>query len=322
MKLVELIRGMDMKIDLTKETISMLDKTLDEKIAYINQETWINYPLAQNTLNQFENILKHEQGKTRVTSVLLVGSPNNGKTSILQRFIDLHPSYDLFATNPEKLTKEFFEKYNATGIPLIYIVSPSEPSETRLYGEILKSINTPFKESESVSRKQYLVEYYLGILNVEMLIIDEIHNILSGSVARQKQMLNAIKNLSNNLKIPIILSGTKDALRAVSTDTQISSRFRPAYLTKWKMDKNYVNLLATILTTLPLSKESDILNPKTAQEILNISDGNIGDIIGLLKKATIYALKNNKEKITIDEIKNCGYSSTANTKQYEALLDI
>ncbi|MDD5405609.1 MAG: TniB family NTP-binding protein [Sulfurovaceae bacterium] len=311
-----------MKIDLTKETISMLDKTLDEKIAYINQETWINYPLAQNTLNQFENILKHEQGKTRVTSVLLVGSPNNGKTSILQRFIDLHPSYDLFATNPEKLTKEFFEKYNATGIPLIYIVSPSEPSETRLYGEILKSINTPFKESESVSRKQYLVEYYLGILNVEMLIIDEIHNILSGSVARQKQMLNAIKNLSNNLKIPIILSGTKDALRAVSTDTQISSRFRPAYLTKWKMDKNYVNLLATILTTLPLSKESDILNPKTAQEILNISDGNIGDIIGLLKKATIYALKNNKEKITIDEIKNCGYSSTANTKQYEALLDI
>ena len=82
-------------------------------------------------------------------------------------------------------------------------------------------------------------QYYLDLLNVDMLIIDEIHNILSGSIAKQKQVLNAIKNLSNHLKIPIVLSGTKDALRAVSTDTQISSRFRPIYLKKWKMDKEF-----------------------------------------------------------------------------------
>jgi len=309
-------------IELTQDTKAMLDKSLDEKIAYITKENWINYPLAQNILNQLEDIITYEQGKDRVTSILLVGSSNNGKTSLLKRFAELHPPYDLFKTNPEKLTKEFFEKYHATGIPVKYIIAPSEPSETRLYSTILDSINAPFKDSDNTAKKQYLVEYYLEMLNVNMLVIDEIHNILSGSVAKQKQMLNAIKNMSNNLKIPIILSGTKDALRAISTDTQISSRFRPVYLTKWRMDKDYVALLATILATLPLKKESDILNSKTAQEILNISEGYIGDIVSLLKKAAIYALQNSKEKITINEIKECGYMSMDNVKKSINLQDI
>lgn len=307
-------------IELTQETTAMLDKNLDDKIAYIAKENWINYPLAQSILKQLEDILTYEQGKDRVTSILLVGSSNNGKTSLLQRFTELHPPYDLFKTNPKKLTKEFFEKYHATGIPVKYIIAPSEPSETRLYSTILNSVNAPFRESDNTAKKQYLVEYYLEMLNINMLVIDEIHNILSGSVAKQKQMLNAIKNLSNNLKIPIILSGTKDALRTISTDTQISSRFRPVYLTKWKMDKDYVALLATILTTLPLKKESDILNPKTAQEILNISEGYIGDIVALLKKAAIYALQTNKEKITINEIRECGYISMDNVKKSISLL--
>ncbi len=311
-----------MKINLTDETKAVLDKSLDERIAYIKQDNWINYPDAQNIIEELEEILKYEQGKNRVTSILLVGSSNNGKTSLLNRLIELHPPFDLFKTNVEKLTKEFFDKYKATGIPVKYIVAPSEPSENRLYTTILDSINAPFKHNESTAKKQYLVEYYLELLNIEMLVIDEIHNVLSGSVARQKQVLNAIKNLSNNLKIPVVLAGTKDALRVISTDMQISSRFRPMYLKKWKMDKDYVSLLATILTTLPFTQDSDILNSKTAYEILTISDGYIGDIVALIKKASIFALKNNRDKLTLKDIKECGYSSMLNARKSISLQDI
>ena len=311
-----------MKIKLTNETQQILDCSIEERIAFISKEKWINYPLAQNIINELEDILKYEQDKTRVTSVLLVGSSHNGKTSILERLIELHPPYDYYATNPEKLTEQFFEKYNATGIPVHYIMAPGEPKETRLYSNILHSLNAPYRESDNVAKKQYLVEYYLKLLNVNMLIIDEIHNVLSGPVARQKQVLNAIKNLSNTLKIPIVLAGTKDALRVISTDTQISSRFRPLYLKKWKMNQDYVNLLATIISTLPLKEDSDILNPKTAQEILNISEGYIGDILGLIKKAAIYALRNQKEYIDFEDIRNCKYSSSLETNKVRDLSDI
>lgn len=309
-------------IKLTKEASNLLGKSNEERIAYISEDRWINYPLAQDIIDILESIKTYEKNKTRVTSILLVGSSNNGKTSLLNEFMRRHPNYDFYSENPDKLTKEFFDKYTATGIPALFILAPSEPSETRLYSNILNSIYAPFKERDTIARKQYLVEYYLELLNVDMLIIDEIHNILSGSISKQKQVLNAIKNLSNHLRIPIVLSGTKDALRAVSTDTQISSRFRPVYLKKWKMDKEYVSLLATFLSTLPLKKESQILTHNTAMEILEISDGYIGDIIGLLKKASIYAINSGSERISLKEITECDYNSIPKVNKSINLQDI
>ena len=277
---------------------------------------------AEEVIQTLESIKTYEKNKTRVTRILLVGSSNNGKTSLLEEFVRRNPSYDYYSENSDKLTKEFFDNYNAIGIPALSILAPNEPNESRLYSNILNKIFAPFNERDSVARKQYLVHYYLNLLNVDMLIIDEIHNILSGSIAKQKQVLNAIKNLSNHLKIPIVLSGTKDALRAVSTDTQISSRFRPIYLRKWKMDKEFVSLLATFIKTLPLKKESIVLTSNTAMEILEISDGNIGDIVGLLKKAAIYAIESESERITLKEIRECGYISMSNVNKIVELSDI
>ncbi|MFX4238772.1 TniB family NTP-binding protein [Aliarcobacter butzleri] len=307
---------------LTNEAQEIINKTNEERIAYISEDRWIHYPQAEEIIQALENIKTYEKNKTRVTSILLVGSSNSGKTSLLEEFVRRNPSYDYYSENSDKLTKEFFDNYNAMGIPALSILAPNEPNESRLYSNILNKIFAPFNERDSVARKQYLVEYYLDLLNVDMLIIDEIHNILSGSVAKQKQILNAIKNLSNHLKIPIVLSGTKDALRTVSTDTQISSRFRPIYLKKWKMDKEFVSLLATFLKTLPLKKESTILTVNTSMEILEISDGNIGDIVGLLKKAAIYAIKSESERITLKEIKECGYISMSNVNKIVEMSDI
>ena len=307
---------------LTNEAQEIINKTNEERITYISEDRWIHYPQAEEIIQTLESIKTYEKNKTRVTSILLVGSSNNGKTSLLEEFVRRNPSYDYYSENSDKLTKEFFDNYNAIGIPALSILAPNEPNESRLYSNILNKIFAPFNERDSVARKQYLVEYYLNLLNVDMLIIDEIHNILSGSIAKQKQVLNAIKNLSNHLKIPIVLSGTKDALRAVSTDTQISSRFRPIYLKKWRMDKEFVSLLATFLKTLPLKKESTILTVNTSMEILEISDGNIGDIVGLLKKAAIYAIKSQSERITLKEIKECGYISMSNVNKIVELSDI
>ena len=134
--------------------------------------------------------------------------------------------------------------------------------------------------------------------------------------------MDTIKNLSNQLKIPIVLSGTKDALRAISTNSQISSRFRPMYLTKWKMNKDFITLLATILSMLPLKKKSNILNKNAAELVLEMSEGYIGEIINLLKESAIYAIRTGSEQITIDELKKCDFNSLKNVHKNESLKDI
>ena len=69
-----------------------------------------------------------------------------------------------------------------------------------------------------------------------MLIIDEIHHILAGNLNRQKGFLNVIKYLGNELEIPVVGVGTRDAYRAIQTDPQLANRFEPAVLPRWELD--------------------------------------------------------------------------------------
>lgn len=309
-------------IELTKEAKDLCVKTDNERLDYISLEHWINYPIADNILQKMEDLIKYERNKFRVTSMLLVGSSNNGKTSLLQRFIQIHSDYDLNVCTLDNAQENYFNEYNATGRPIIYILAPTEITESRLYSEILRTINAEFKERDVTSSKKALVEYYFKNLNVEMLIIDEIHNILGGTPLKRNSFMDAIKNLSNSLRIPIVLSGTKDSLRAISTNTQISSRFRPVYLTKWKKDKDFISLIATIVSMLPLKKESNVLNTEVADYILKITEGYIGEIIGLLKSSAIYAIRTGSERITIKELKNCDFNSLYNVHKTVNLKEL
>jgi GTPase SAR1 family protein len=313
-----------MNIELTEETKKILGGSDEERIKYINEEYWIDYPIAQNILEKMEDIYNFGHGKTRYISILLVGGSNNGKTSLLKQFLEKHPPYDynINGEQPDWITDEFFDKYTGIGRPVLYVISPTEPSESRLYSIILEQLNIPYKTRDSLDVKAKLVEYYLKALSVRVLVIDEIHNILNGSPARQKQIMSAIRDLSSKLKMPVILAGVKEALRAVNTEDQISSRYRPEYLTKWKMDKDYISLLATTISKLPLKKQSTIINKDDAQEIIELCNGYIGEIVNLIKAAAVYAIKTGSERVTIKEIKECGFNTLQNIHKTMNLKDI
>ncbi len=313
-----------MNIELREETKKILGCSNEERIKYINEEYWIDYPIAQNILEKMEDIYNFGYGKTRYISILLVGGSNNGKTSLLKQFLEKHPPYDynIDGEQPDWITDEFFDKYTGIGRPVLYVISPTEPSESRLYSIILEQLNIPYKTRDSLDVKAKLVEYYLKALSVRVLVIDEIHNIINGSPARQKQIMSAIRDLSSKLKMPVILAGVKEALRAVNTEDQISSRYRPEYLTKWKMDKDYISLLATTISKLPLKKQSTIINKDDAQEILELCNGYIGEIVNLIKAAAVHAIKTGSERVTINEIKECGFNTLQNIHKTMNLKDI
>lgn len=312
-----------MNINMTPKTREVLERSDEERIAYIIQEYWIDYPVANRILEKMEDVFNYGYGQTRTISILLVGSSNNGKTTLLKEFVKMHPPYDYnIEKAPEEISDDFFDEYTGVGIPVIYTIAPTEPSENRLYSIILEQLNVPYKVRDTTDSKAALVRHYLKALNTRILIIDEIHNILNGSTARQRQTMSAIRDLSSKLKMPVILSGVKEALRAVNTEDQISSRYRPEYLTKWKKDQDYVNLLATVVKRLPLKKRSSIVNPESAVEIFDMSGGYIGEIVNLIKAAAIYAIKSGSEQITMKEIHECGFNTLKNVHKRMNLEDI
>jgi len=184
------------------------------EIIYDKEDSFILYPAAQRILSKLEELLI-EPKKTRMPCLLIVGDGNNGKTSIIKEFFKSHmPTDGIYSV----------------AVPVIIIQSPPKPDIAMLYDSILDEILISFKKRDSLSKKESEITYYLCKYGTKMLIIDEIHNILSGSVSKQKEFMNAVKNISNKLSIPIVLVGTQDILPDINTDFQISSRFKLIYL--------------------------------------------------------------------------------------------
>ncbi|WP_456395879.1 TniB family NTP-binding protein [Desulfurobacterium sp.] len=122
----------------------------------------------------------------------------------------------------------------------------------------------------------------------------------SGVLARRF----SIKSLTNRLWIPIVLVGTKDVLIAVETDDEVKRRFDPYKLEPWTMNKDFLKLLKTIETTLPLKLPSYMWkNRELAEWLLERTDGILSEIIHLIKLGAREAILSGEEKITLEVVK-------------------
>ena len=134
-------------------------------------------------------------------------------------------------------------------------------------------------------------------INLRVLVIDEVHNLLTGPVNKQRLFLNVLKYLSNDLQIPLVGLGTKDALRAIQADPQLANRFEPVALPRWRLDRDFLRLLASFGRALPLRERSPLTEERLARKLLALSEGNLGELSTLLNAAAIYAARTGIERI-------------------------
>jgi hypothetical protein len=117
-----------------------------------------------------------------------------------------------------------------------------------------------------------------------MLVIDEIHSLLAGSFREQRIILNAIRFLANDLRIPLVCAGTNDAKQALMTDQQLADRFEAAELPAWENDSAFQQLLLSFESILPLRLPSDFRDPKVQQRILTLTEACWFAFAGSLKR--------------------------------------
>jgi hypothetical protein len=111
-----------------------------------------------------------------------VAETNNGKTTIALRFARLHPA-------------EHDPDNNRSRVPVLLLQASLAPDEGRFYNSILEALHAPYRPSEGAGKEEVQV---LRTVGLRRLIIDEIHNLLAGSLARQRHFLNVVKYLGTS----------------------------------------------------------------------------------------------------------------------------
>lgn len=275
------------------QTVALLPNA--ERIAHIRTDRWIGYTKAQQVLTKLEDLFTRPQ-RQRMSNLLLIGPTNNGKSMIIEKFRRAHG-------------REQAEGSAHETIPLLTMQMPSDPSIARFYTTLLAALHAPLRPRARVAELEPLALNILRVTTVRMLIIDEIHNMLAGSGAAQREFLNLLRFLGNELRIPIIGVGTREAYLAIRSDDQLENRFEPFILPIWKEGDELMSLLASFAVSFPLRRPSDLHQTELARYILARTEGTIGEMSTLLTQAAIVAVKNGEEAINAKTLKLAAYKS-------------
>ena len=85
---------------LNPEVEEILGKSDEERINFVQQDHWIGYTAANDILFRVEDLFNAPR-TTRVKSMIIVGHPNAGKTSLKDRFLLKHPLNIILKANTQ-----------------------------------------------------------------------------------------------------------------------------------------------------------------------------------------------------------------------------
>jgi hypothetical protein len=273
------------------------------RIRRIRTDRWITYSAAEAALATMEDLLSFPK-RTRMPNLLLVGPTNNGKTMIVEKLKRSHPAIAASSTAD-----------GAANIPVLKVQMPAAPDELRFFGAILDQLGFPHAPSERPCKRQDTAVRLLRQTHVRLLVIDEVHNLLSGSRLQQRRLLNLLRWLGNELQIPLVAVGTAEAFHAVQSDDQLANRFEPARLPPWRDGAEYRQLLSTLEALLPLRRPSQLATTILAEKILAAAEGILGEVVSIVSRAAVHAVISGSECITAKLLDRLGFLSPSQRRR-------
>jgi replication-associated recombination protein RarA len=254
-----------------------------ERILRIRAERWVHYHLAETALVRMSELLAYPQ-RDRMPCLLLYGATGMGKTKILRKFLRDHPT-------------TFDNRLGITSARAVAMQMPPDPDEKSFYEELLSTLQAPSRYTTNTAHLRRIARDLMQFVGARILIIDEVHALLAGSYRQQRILLNTLRFLASDLRIPLVCAGTADAKRALTTDQQLADRFEAIELPRWHNDEAFRRLLSSFQAILPLKQRSDLVSPAMRRLLLERTDGVTVRLVRLIETLAVEAIRAGSEQI-------------------------
>lgn len=257
----------------------------EARIHAMQRDRWIDYARAGAVLDRLGHLLATPQ-RDRMPCLLLHGDSNIGKTQIVRKFIREHPPI-------------FDEERGVELRQVICMQMPPLPDQKRFYSALLFEIGAPHSPKASVTDLEGIVRTLLRGMKPRVLVVDEVHHLLAGNYREQRAAMNLLKYLANDQKMCVVLVGTADAVVALQTDAQMSSRFTPMELPRWSESEEFRRFLHAFEKLLPLKRPSSLAQRDSVQFVLAATGGLTGAVASIVTRAAELAIRDRSESISL-----------------------
>jgi hypothetical protein len=172
---------------LTANAAALLGEADKQRIRAIRSRRWLVYPRAKQVLDRLNCLVDHPRG-TRMPSIAVYADTAMGKPIHNTSFRDPQPPS--FKSPPGRLKT-----------PVLAMEMTSRPGERRFYAELLTLLGAPQRPRADIAQMEQAALRIMEAIGVQVLVIDEVHNILAGTYREQRIVLNTLRFLSNRLQI-------------------------------------------------------------------------------------------------------------------------
>ncbi|MES2282498.1 MAG: TniB family NTP-binding protein [Pseudomonadota bacterium] len=272
----------------------------EDRFSYIDSDRWLPYQRANQVIALLEDFLKRPR-INRPPNMMLVGRSDNGKSHILEHFANLHPG--VMNSEGPNITAQ-----------VMLLETPPTANANDLYDTILYMLNQPRPANKSRESRRDAAKDILRNVGTKILMLDEINHLLSGNLNRQREFLFALKHLSNELRMSVVIAGTPESLQLLHVSDQIENRFRPEPLPLWVVGLEMRTLLANFEQVLPLRQPSSLSRKETAVLIHSFGIETIGGFSNILNRAAKEAITSGTECITADILRKCAPKTSSERK--------
>ena len=280
-----------------------LDRSVEDRIAYIRVPRWIGHHVAKQAHEHLADLLSRPPA-LRTRGLILVGPYANGKTMIAERFAVEH----LKAAEQQR----------------VWVVQTREGAGlAHFYGSILQALRAPVGNGRDVGRKAEQLDHLLDSLKPKILIFDEFHNALRGRSRDVEAVLAFLRRIGRQYDISPVLIGEVAVYDFINATDEMASRFELLAVPRWQYGEEFLALLDSLEGALPLARGSDLSDEPLARKIFQLSEGLIGEIVAIVTAAAVAAVRSGTERITkagIDELRYIPVSKRRQARLRDGLL--
>lgn len=222
--------------------------------------------------------LRRDNKRLSARGMLVRGGPGSGKSTIIQRMLDLNP--------PERAR-------DGIRTPVVVVEVPPAPTLRAVVDAIYSSLG--YRAEKALSAED-MVKDIVGkadLLGIAVMLVDEAHHILASRQA--PQVTEFLKSLLNRLGCSMVFAGLEE-LESLSASLQLDRRLfpdvvlRPYRFTNKVERLEFMAFLAAVeRNALKFDKPSYLASQDVARRLHAASGGLIGIVTKYLSHAVLLA---------------------------------